>query len=226
VKAALFDFHGTLAQVEEPIEWVVRAAAARGAQFTPEEAQRLADALVLAGRAGGPLPAAVPADLQTSWDRRDLTADDHRRIYTSLAAQVETGIDGLPTALYERLLVPDGWRVYADTLPVLRELKAAGVPVVVVSNIGFDLRPVARGLGIDALVDGYALSFEVGHCKPEPEIFRAACELVDADPRDAVMVGDTPADAGAVATGCRCVILPVSPPGAEHGLGAVLSLLP
>jgi len=39
------------------------------------------------------------------------------------------------------------------------------------------------------------------------------------------MVGDTPADAGAVAIGCRCLILPPSPPDAVHGLGAVLDLI-
>jgi FMN phosphatase YigB (HAD superfamily) len=226
VKAALFDFHGTLAQVEEPAEWVVKAAAARGADLAPVQARRLADALVLAGRAGGPLPASVPPDVRAAWDRRDLSADDHRAAYTTLAALVPTDIDGFAAALYERLLTPDGWRVYADTLPVLATLRAAGVPVVVVSNVGFDLRPVARGLGIDDLVDAYALSYEVGHCKPSAEIFYAACELVDVDPTDAVMVGDTPADAGGVGAGCRCLILPVSPPGAEHGLDAVLSLLP
>ena len=160
-----------------------------------------------------------------AWERRDLTAEDHRSCYTALAATVPSGVDGLPAALYDRLRSPDGWHLYADTLPVLRDLRAAGVPAVVVSNVGFDLRPVARALGIDALVAGYALSYEVGHCKPAPEIFRAGCAAVGVDPRDAVMVGDTAADAGAVAAGCRCLILPASPPGAEHGLRAVLGLL-
>jgi hypothetical protein len=119
----------------------------------------------------------------------------------------------LPTsvpALYERLLTrPDGWRVYADTLPVLRDMKATGVPVVGVSNAGFDLRPSGlqprhrrAGRRVRPLVRG-------GPLHPEPKIFRAACD---------------PVDAGAVATGC--LILPVNPPGAEHGLGAVPNLVP
>ena len=223
--AALFDFQGTLAQVEEPVGRVVRAAAACGVELPEERATGLAAALVAAGLAGGPLPSRVPPELLAAWDRRDLTAADHRAAYTGLAAEVDSGIDGLPTALYERLLTPDGWQAYADTLPVLAALRSAGVPVVVVSNIGFDVRPVTRALGIDPLVDAYALSYEVGHCKPEPEIFRAACAMVGADPREAVMVGDTPADAAAVAVGCRCLILPASPPGAEHGLSTVLPML-
>ncbi len=224
MRAALFDFHGTLAQVEEPVTWVVGAAAACGVDLGDDEARGLARALVAAGRAGGPLPARIPPGVRAAWDRRDLTVEDHRSCYTALAATVASGIDGLPTALYERLLTADGWRCYADTLPVLGELRRRGVPVVVVSNIGFDLRPVTAALGIDALVDGYALSYEVGSCKPEPRIFRAACAAVGVDPADAVMVGDTPADAGAVAAGCRCLILPASPPGARHGLAAVLGL--
>jgi HAD superfamily hydrolase (TIGR01509 family) len=120
--------------------------------------------------------------------------------------------------------MPDGWRLYADTLPVLRALRAAGVGVAMVSNIGFDLRPLAAALGLGDLVDAYALSYEVGACKPAPDIFRAALDDLGVRPRDALMVGDTPADAGAAALGCRCLILPASPPDAVHGLHAVLDL--
>jgi hypothetical protein len=37
-------------------------------------------------------------------------------------------------------------------------------------------------------------------------------------------VGDTVADAGAVAVGLRTLLLPASPPGAVHGLRAVRQL--
>jgi HAD superfamily hydrolase (TIGR01509 family) len=222
ITAVLFDFHGTLAQVEEPIEWVARAAAACGVDLATEDLPGLAKALVAAGRAGGPLPDAVPPHLADVWERRDLAADAHRSAYVGLAATVSPA---LAAALYERLLAPDGWHLYADTVPVLEGLRAAGVAVAVVSNIGFDLRPAAAALGIADLVDAYALSCEVGACKPAPEIFRAAVAELGVAPRDALMVGDTPADAGAATIGCRCLILPASPPGAVHGLGAVLSLL-
>jgi hypothetical protein len=38
------------------------------------------------------------------------------------------------------------------------------------------------------------------------------------------MVGDTPADAAAVETGCRVLVLPAAPPGAVNGLALVLAL--
>jgi HAD superfamily hydrolase (TIGR01509 family) len=223
--AVLFDFHGTLAQVEEPIGWVVGAAAACGVDLPLAPARGLAQALIAAGRAGGPPPEVVPPGVRVAWEQRDLSAAEHRSCYTRLAATVHTGIDGLPAALYDRLLTPAGWRLYTDTLPVLRDLRSAGVRVVVVSNVGFDLRPVAAGLGLDPFVDAYTLSYEIGVCKPAPAIFRAACAMVGVDSADAVMVGDTPADAGAVDAGCRCLILPVSPPETTHGLAAVLNLV-
>ena len=225
ISAVLFDFHATLAQVEEPTGWVVKAAAACGVDLPTDDAAGLAKALVAAGRAGGPFPDAVPAHLAGVWERRDLSAEAHRAAYVGFAAGVECDIDGLPTALYDRLLMPDGWRLYADVPPVLTALRNAGVKVAMVSNIGFDLRPLSAALGIADLIDAYALSYEVGACKPAPEIFRAALDELDVAPRDALMVGDTPADAGAVAIGCRCLILPPSPPDAVHGLGAVLDLI-
>jgi HAD superfamily hydrolase (TIGR01509 family) len=204
---------------------VVKAAAACGVDLAAEDATGLAKALVAAGRAGGPFPDAVPAHLADAWARRDLSADAHRAAYVGFAAGVECDIDGLPAALYDRLLITDGWRLYADVPPVLAALRDAGVKVAMVSNIGFDLRPLSAALGIADLIDAYALSCEVGACKPAPEIFRAALDELGVAPRDALMVGDTPADAGAAAIGCRCLILPPSPPEAVHGLGAVLDLV-
>jgi HAD superfamily hydrolase (TIGR01509 family) len=225
VDAVLFDFHGTLVQVEEPVGWVVRAAAARGHVLDAAKAAVLAEAFVAAGRAGGPVPGFRPADLDEVWDARDLTSQAHRSCYLGLAAQVDTGIDGLAEALYERILLANGWRRYADTVPVLKALRTAGIPVAIVSNIGFDIRPIVAGLGFAHLVDAYVLSYELGVCKPDPAIFSTACAQLGVRPSKALMVGDTPADAGAVEIGCRCLILPTSPPEAVHGLRAVLDLV-
>ncbi|WP_431931229.1 HAD family hydrolase [Micromonospora sp. RP3T] len=225
VEAVLFDFHGTLAQVEEPLAWVRAAAAACGVELDRIKATSLADRLLTAGRAGGPLPARVPPRLAELWADRDLYPHAHRGAYTGLAETVDAGIDGLADALYERVLVPEGWLPYPDTAPVLGALRAAGVKVAVVSNIGFDLRPLFTAWDLDALVDAYALSYEVGRCKPDPGIFLRACGLLGVDPEHTLMVGDTPADAGAVAAGCGVLVLPCAEPGRPNGLGAVLDLV-
>jgi FMN phosphatase YigB (HAD superfamily) len=73
----------------------------------------------------------------------------------------------------------------------------------VVSNIGWDLRPVFRFHGLDAWVREYVLSFEHGIQKPDPRLFRAACGALGLEPRETLMVGDdSRADAGAAALGC------------------------
>jgi HAD superfamily hydrolase (TIGR01509 family) len=224
VDAVLFDFQGTLAQVEEPVRWVRQAAAACGHEIDRGKATVLADRLVTAGRAGGPLPHRVPPHLAEHWADRDLYEHSHRAAYTGLAATVSTEVEGLADALYERLLVPDGWLPYADTEPTLRTLHDAGIRVAVVSNIGFDIRPHFAAWDLDGLVDAYALSFEVGRTKPDPAIFLRACGMLGADPERTLMVGDTPADAGAVKAGCAALVLPAAEPGRPNGLAATLAL--
>lgn len=222
--AVLFDFHGTLAQVEDPIAWVTAAAASCGARLDRGRATVLADRLVTAGRAGGPLPYRIPPSLAEDWANRDLCQDAHRSAFTGLARTVQSDIDGLADALYQRCVESVGWRVYADTVATLRALRAAGRQVAVVSNIGFDIRGISADLGFADLVDTFALSYEVGRCKPDPMIFTTACAALRVDPERVLVVGDTLADAGAVRAGCVALILPETGPGTVHGLGAVLDL--
>ncbi|MFI5935412.1 HAD family hydrolase [Actinoplanes sp. NPDC051494] len=224
VDAVLFDFHGTLAQVEEPVTWVVAAAAACGAVLDRGKATILADRLVTAGRAGGPLPRRVPIHLAEHWADRDLYEHSHRAVYTGLASTVSTDVEGLADALYDRLLGPDGWLPYADTGATLRALHDAGIKVAVVSNIGFDIRPHFAAWGLDTLVDAYALSYELGRTKPDPAIFLRACGMLGVDPERTLMVGDSAADAGAVQAGCATLVLPAAEPGRANGLGASLAL--
>jgi HAD superfamily hydrolase (TIGR01509 family) len=221
----LLDFQGTIAQVEDAVRWVTTAAATCGVTLDRARATALADRLTTAGRAGGPVPRRVPPHLIELWAERDLYAHAHRGAYTGLAATVDAGIEGLADALYERLLDPDGWQLYEDTLPALGALRAAGVPVAVVSNVGFDLRELGARLGFAELVDEFVLSYEVGRCKPDPAIFLKACAALRADPERTLMVGDSPADAGAAAAGCSVLVMPASDPGRRHGLAAILRLL-
>jgi HAD superfamily hydrolase (TIGR01509 family) len=217
----LFDFQGTIAQVEDPVEWVLAAASECGTTLDPLLATSLADRLVTAGRAGGPRPGRVPVHLVEAYADRDLTSASHRAAYQGLA---ETVAPDLAEALYERLLRADGWRAYADTVPTLQALHAAGVPVAVLSNVGFDIRPLCHELGFAPYVSAWVLSFEVGTCKPDPAIFRHACRALGADPDRTLMVGDTVADAAAVHAGLRVLILPAAGPGELNGLSAVLAL--
>ncbi len=220
----LFDFHGTLAQVEDPVTWVTAAAEACGRTLDRGKATVLADRFVTAGRAGGPLPHRVPPQLAEHWADRDLYEHSHRAAYTGLAATVTTDVEGLADALYDRLLEPAGWLPYADTESTLRTLNDAGIKVAVVSNVGFDIRPLFEAWGLHSLIGAYTLSYEVGRTKPDPAIFLRACGMLGVDPERTLMVGDTPADAGAVKAGCAALVLPAADPGRPNGLGATLAL--
>lgn len=86
---------------------------------------------------------------------------------------------------------------------MLRALHERGIGVAVVSNIGWDPRPVFRAHGLDPFVDAYVLSYEHGVQKPDPRLFSVACAALGADPRRTLMVGDSrEADGGAAALGC------------------------
>ncbi|MER6205899.1 HAD-IA family hydrolase [Streptomyces sp. NPDC001642] len=110
----------------------------------------------------------------------------------------------LADALHGRSQVSEAWLPYPDTGEILRSLRGRGIPVAVVSNIGWDIRPVFRDHRVDALMDAYVLSFECGVKKPDPRIFQTACDRLGVAPDDALMVGDEPvADIGAAGLGCR-----------------------
>lgn len=224
IDAVLFDFHGTLAQVESPVARVLAAATDCGVALDPGRATVLADRLATVGLAGGPLPARVPPQLAEAWAERDLYPHAHRAAYVGLADLVECEVDGLAEALYERLLRPEGWLPYTDTEPTLRTLRDAGIPIGLVSNIGFDIRPLLEAWGLTDLITCWTLSYEVGRCKPDPAIFLRACGSLAVDPERTLMVGDTPADAAAVHAGCPALVLPAGDPGKANGLDAVLAL--
>ncbi|MGI5441601.1 HAD family hydrolase [Streptomyces shenzhenensis] len=203
--AVLFDFSGTLFRVESTESWL-RAVLAEAAVSLPEpELTATAQALETAGALpGGADPARLPEDLAGVWAVRDESAELHRAAYTGLSRRVPLPDPGLHDALYERHMSPAAWSPYPDTAEVLRTLRERGVAVGVVSNIGWDLRPVFRAHGLDAYVDAYVLSYEHGVQKPDPRLFSVACEALGAAPREVLMVGDSrPADGGAAALGCR-----------------------
>ncbi|WEH32165.1 HAD-IA family hydrolase [Streptomyces sp. AM 4-1-1] len=204
VKGALFDFSGTLFRIESVESWLRAALRERGLVLDPADFARYTARLTAAGALpGGPPPRRVPPRLAPAWEVRDESAELHRAVYTGLAREAGLPDPGLYDALYERHRSPAAWTPYPDAAEVLAGLRRAGVRVGVVSNIGWDLRPVLRAHGLDPLIDAYVLSYEHGVQKPDPRVFRTACSLLGLAPADVVMVGDDRrADGGAAKLGC------------------------
>ncbi|MZD08038.1 HAD-IA family hydrolase, partial [Streptomyces sp. SID5785] len=129
--------------------------------------------------------------------------------------------------LYDRSTHPAAWRPYPDAAGLLRALRERGVPVGVVSNIGWDPRPVFVEHGLDPYVDAYVLSYRHGATKPDPRLFTAALDALGVAAGDTLMVGDDRrADGGAAALGCATYFVDHLPADERpDGLRPVLGLL-
>lgn len=202
--AVLFDFSGTLFRVESTESWLRGALAEAQVEFAEADLAEAALALEAMGALpGGVDPSWLPEDVASVWGVRDKSAELHRAAYTGLSRHVRLPDERLHDLLYDRHMAPAAWMPYPDTAEVLRTLRERGIGVGVVSNIGWDLRPVFREHGLDPYVDTYVLSYEHGIQKPDPRLFAVACAALGADPREVVMVGDNRrADGGAAALGC------------------------
>ncbi|MEC4019091.1 HAD family hydrolase [Streptomyces sp. H27-D2] len=204
IKAVLFDFSGTLFRIETTASWLRSVLDSAGISVPESEFARCTERLEVAGALpGGPAPRSVPPGLAQLWHDRDRTAELHRAAYTGLTREAELPWPGVCEALYERHREPAAWTPYPDAAGVLGELRGRGVGVGIVSNIGWDLRPVFRAHGLDAFVDSYTLSYEHGVQKPDGRLFETACQALGEAPQDTLMVGDDRhADGGAAALGC------------------------
>ncbi len=159
---------------------------------------------------------------------RDLSSARHREVWMALyeAAGCERLAAGLSKELYELTVSAESWEAFPDTLPTLTALRERGLPVGVVSDTGFDLRPALDRLGLSPLLDAVVMSFEYGVCKPASTVFRTACEQLRVAPERTLMVGDNPlTDSGAVATGMYVFLLPPPAKTGPRGLGHILSLI-
>ena len=111
--------------------------------------------------------------------------------------------------LYERFGQADLWRLYPEVESVLKDLRARGLKIGIISNWSTRLRHIAQETGLDALVDFIVASSEAGARKPDPHIFHVALHRAGVSPGRAVHVGDQVEDdvRGAEKMGIRPVFL-------------------
>jgi len=83
------------------------------------------------------------------------------------------------------------WSLYPETVGVLRELKATGVELGIISNFDTRLFSVLRGLGIAEMFDTVTISSLERVVKPSSRIFHAALAKHMAEPEEALHVGDS-----------------------------------
>jgi putative hydrolase of the HAD superfamily len=107
----------------------------------------------------------------------------------------------------------------ADARPVLATLRQRGFRTAIVSNLPWGSPAAAWRLelerhGLLAAVDATVFCVDVGHRKPHPAPFARALELLQAQPAEAVFVGDDVRwdVAGAERAGVRPILLSRTPP--------------
>lgn len=158
---------------------------------------------------------------------RDRDPESHHRGWLELLQPIEDRSPGMAELLYQKTILTPGWVPYADTVPVLRELRRQGIPVQVLSNVAEPLTPLFDRHGLAGVVNGYTLSYEHAREKPDPELFRIACRALGTEPGETLMVGDSYlADGAAALIGMPVLLLPMVPRGAVRGLAHVLDLVP
>ncbi len=101
------------------------------------------------------------------------------------------GFDEFFEEVFQVFEDPKTWMLYPETEAVLRQLKAQGLELGIISNFDSRLFPVLRGLGIEQFFDTITISSLSQAAKPAPKIFHLALEKHAVDPEDAVHVGDS-----------------------------------
>ena len=167
------------------------------------------------------LAAAEPhAKLELDGPARDRAHDDDSRgwVYFDLLlahAGVErtARTDAALGELREYHRLHNLWEsVPAEVAPALRDLRALGLQLVVVSNSNGTLKAKMERLGLAPLVDVLFDSFEEGVEKPDPRFFQIALDRSGAERDSTLHVGDLYSIdvVGARAAGLRAVLFDVA----------------
>jgi len=197
VRAVLFDVDFTLAEPGPALgpEGYVRAGTRYGLTLDPTRFEAARNAAL---------------DLLERHPELDHDAES----WFAFTERIVLGMGGEEPASYACAVdITRGWElhenfeIYEDAAPVLRELRHAGLKIGLLTNASRDVHAFARHHGLE--VDAAVASAAHGKTKPHESIFRAVLALLEVDPADAVMVGDTVEDdiEGARALGMRAILV-------------------
>jgi REG-2-like HAD superfamily hydrolase len=186
IKAIFFDFYNTLAAHQPPREKVYADICKElGIQV---EAKNLFLSLSDADLYMRQERSRAPLDKRSDEERLDFYIQYVTRILKGAGVDIsyDTALQIIPRLQkYKWELV-----MYDDSLPTLQKLKERGVITGLISNVIQDMETTFTRLGLQPYLDFKVTSGEVGHDKPEPEIFLAALDKAKLQPQETIYVGD------------------------------------
>ncbi len=148
-------------------------------------------------------------------------------IFVGRLGLARSRLAALQERLFERFSNPATYRAFPGAAELLRDLRAAGLVVGIVSNWSPRLPRVLSGLGLgQGAVDLVVCSAEERVEKPDPEIFRRALERAGVSAGEALHAGDHPRKdvAGARSAGLDALLVDHFAAHPKFGPGRVESL--
>jgi putative hydrolase of the HAD superfamily len=206
IRAVLLDAAGTLITTAEPVgETYARWARKFGAVLSPETLDQGfrqifpgMPAMAFPGQSGAALVAQ-----ERDWWRRLV------RQVLDIAGGGVANFEEYFEAVYHHFASPDAWHLYPEVDPFLRQLRAEGYLVAVVSNFDSRLPVILEGLGLAPYLQVVVFSTAAGAAKPDQHIFRLTLRHLGLTPAQAVHVGDglEPDYRGARGAGLNALLL-------------------
>jgi putative hydrolase of the HAD superfamily len=131
-----------------------------------------------------------------------------RHIIEQMGGRGET-VDACAREIYREWAACHHFELYDEVPDVLRELAGAGLRIGLISNSHRCLASFQSHFELEGLVAAAISSSQHGFMKPHPSIFSAALKLVDVEPEQALMVGDSVLQdvEGALRAGLRAVLV-------------------
>jgi putative hydrolase of the HAD superfamily len=170
-RAVVFDFFGTLTRSVR--RGSRHAAIARSLGCDPEVVRHVLDR-TFHSRARGTFGS---AEATLRWVSEQAGG---RPLRSQVEAAVPARVDALRADTQLR----------ADAVSALRAVKSRGLGTALISDCTHELPAFLPALPVAPLLDAQVFSVELGVCKPEPEIYLAACDRLGVAAQECVYVGD------------------------------------
>ena len=218
IAAVLFDFSDTLFWKDGATRVLIVAELA-GLTVDPVDVEEITNRVIALS--------ASPSELAKG---RDLSMQAHRDCWTNLYRAFDRLAPELHPPLsvriYEDAASGAAHVPYSDTIRCLDALTNMGIPMGVVSDIGWDVRRPFVDHGIADRFKVFVPSFAHGCEKPDRRLFQAACDVLGVELDEVLMVGDSPErDGGAAKHGLRAYIMPPWLGSGDRGLMAVPAIV-